>query len=325
MDIYSFDRSFTSFSRKHLFILLHLHLLSFCESTGSHLFIRSLPRPESRRIDIKSVRIFLSLTFVGIERSACAVCWFSSMASFTFGLVLLFFIMISVAGRARPRDYRIRALWGDLKHKMKETAVDRFHLDLRRFDREDMLLFPDVAFQSMDSNGPWTVVVHGWRFEGSKRKDWLGFSTSKWVERLAHEILSPNQVAYLNGSINRDRLKPFFVEDESKEVVLIQLGDQTHHVKTNSYGQFYEELKISNDQMKQLKAQQQRTKTITYQAVGDNQDTSTGLAHLIEPREGISVISDIDDTIKISEVLDKVRLLANTFIHDFKVVPGKCR
>jgi len=38
--------------------------------------------------------------------------------------------------------------------------------------------------------------------------------------------------------------------------------------------------------------------------------------------KGISVISDIDDTIKISNVLDTKELLKNTFTREFRVVPG---
>ncbi|MEX1364289.1 MAG: App1 family protein [Nannocystaceae bacterium] len=37
--------------------------------------------------------------------------------------------------------------------------------------------------------------------------------------------------------------------------------------------------------------------------------------------EGISVVSDIDDTIKITEVHDKERLVENTFLHPFVAVP----
>ncbi|MDX1962733.1 MAG: App1 family protein [Pirellulales bacterium] len=40
------------------------------------------------------------------------------------------------------------------------------------------------------------------------------------------------------------------------------------------------------------------------------------------PPRGISVISDIDDTIKISQVTDRRQLLANTFLHPFQAVPG---
>ena len=37
---------------------------------------------------------------------------------------------------------------------------------------------------------------------------------------------------------------------------------------------------------------------------------------------GVSVVSDIDDTVKISEVRDKQKLLRNTFMHEFQAVPG---
>ena len=54
-----------------------------------------------------------------------------------------------------------------------------------------MLIFPDVAFQTADKDGPWKVVLHGWRYEGSRGKDWLGFSATRWVERIAqHPTLS---------------------------------------------------------------------------------------------------------------------------------------
>jgi phosphatidate phosphatase APP1 len=42
---------------------------------------------------------------------------------------------------------------------------------------------------------------------------------------------------------------------------------------------------------------------------------------LIEPR-GLSVISDIDDTIKISDVTNRRELLANTFLREYKPVAG---
>jgi phosphatidate phosphatase APP1 len=40
------------------------------------------------------------------------------------------------------------------------------------------------------------------------------------------------------------------------------------------------------------------------------------------PRRGISVISDIDDTIKESSIRDRRELLVNTFLRDFRAVPG---
>ena len=46
-----------------------------------------------------------------------------------------------------------------------------------------------------------------------------------------------------------------------------------------------------------------------------------GRVHLIPPT-GISVISDIDDTIKVSQVRDKQALLTNTFFKEFEPVRG---
>ena len=43
--------------------------------------------------------------------------------------------------------------------------------------------------------------------------------------------------------------------------------------------------------------------------------------HIIPPR-GISVISDIDDTLKVSQVAHRQQLLQNTFLEPFSAVPG---
>ena len=47
----------------------------------------------------------------------------------------------------------------------------------------------------------------------------------------------------------------------------------------------------------------------------------TGTTYLLPP-EGLSVISDIDDTIKKSNVLDKKELMRKTFLEEFESVPG---
>jgi phosphatidate phosphatase APP1 len=53
----------------------------------------------------------------------------------------------------------------------------------------------------------------------------------------------------------------------------------------------------------------------------DDDRTFQGESLLVAP-EGLSVISDIDDTIKITEVTDQEALLANTFLKPFEAVPG---
>ncbi len=61
---------------------------------------------------------------------------------------------------------------------------------------------------------------------------------------------------------------------------------------------------------------------IRYRLPADCQGSGTqGILWPIAP-EGLSIVSDIDDTIKISEVRDTRRLLRNTFLEPFKAVPG---
>lgn len=46
---------------------------------------------------------------------------------------------------------------------------------------------------------------------------------------------------------------------------------------------------------------------------------------LLVPRQGYSIISDIDDTVKITNVLDRKRMLEATFTKPFEAVPGLAR
>ena len=233
-----------------------------------------------------------------------------------FYVASLLLIVVAVNGR---NDRPVRSLWAIVAEKIKDKTIGRLDLDNRHFSKEEMLLFPDVGFPSVEDSSKWKVVVHGWRYQGKERSVWMELSTGQWIERLARNIVNPDDLRYLNGSVNRDRLRPFFVADRANEEITIKLGDSTHTLHTDQYGEFYEELDATNSDIQKLK---QQGNVIKYEGTGDDGDKFTGLVHLIEPTRGLSVISDIDDTIKISEVLDKVRLLANTFILPFKAVPG---
>ena len=179
------------------------------------------------------------------------------------------------------------------------------------------MLFPNVAFQRKD--GFWRLNVHGWRFRTSKRNKFFGESSSNIAERLARLVASSEQIVYYNDTFQRDRLKPFMVQDKKHEEIHIMIGTkQNFTTTTDDEGQFRTSFIISDEDVQEMK---QEGQVITYRAIGDNFDQWQGKIHLLE-RKGLSIISDIDDTIKISEVLDKIRLVANTFIHGFRVVEG---
>ena len=244
----------------------------------------------------------------------------SPMASYAFALVIVLLYAVTIDSRRHSHHHQQnRRFWQNLQ----DYASNKFHIDFRHFDDENMVLFPEVGFQTAKQDGSWKLVLHGWRYENSKGRNWFGITASDWVKRIAKQMLSPEAILYLNGSLNRDRLKPFFYDDESNEWIRIKLGDSERYVQTDHTGEFSEEIEVPNEVIDKLRLPQ-APDVITYTAIGDQKDTAQGVIRLIEPRHGISVISDVDDTIKVSEVLDKVRLLANTFIHSFIPVTGKC-
>jgi phosphatidate phosphatase APP1 len=208
-----------------------------------------------------------------------------------------------------------------LQDKIKKVASENLGVDVRRYDHEEMMLFPNVGFQR--KQGDWRLNLHGWRFQSSKRNKLLGQSSSSAAERIARLLATPEQAVYYNDSFQRDRLKPFLVADETNEKIQIMIGTKHNYTtKTDGEGQFRTSFIIPNADVQKMKKTIDNNQIITYKAIGDNRDVWEGKVYLLE-QKGLSVISDIDDTIKISEVLDKVKLVANTFIHGFRVVQGK--
>jgi phosphatidate phosphatase APP1 len=210
-----------------------------------------------------------------------------------------------------------------LQDKIKKVASENLGVDVARYDHEEMMLFPNVGFQRKE--GDWRLNLHGWRFQSSKRNKLLGESSSVAAERIARLLATSEQLVYYNDTFQRDRLKPFMVEDQKNEKIQIIIGTKYNYTtKTDSEGQFRTSFIIPNADVQKMKKTLNNDQIITYKAIGDNKDVWEGKVYLLE-RHGLSVISDIDDTIKISEVLDKIRLVANTFIHGFRVVEGKKR
>jgi hypothetical protein len=209
-----------------------------------------------------------------------------------------------------------------LKDKIKKVASGNSRPTEERYNSEELMLFPNIGFQRKDNK--WRLNVHGWRFQASKRNKFLGESSSTIAERIARLLATSEQIVYYNDTFQPNRLKPFMVQDKQQEEILIIIGTKYNYTtKTDSEGQFRTSFIIPNEDVQELKQTLKNDQVIKYKAMGDNADLWEGHIVLLE-RRGLSIVSDIDDTIKISEVLDKIRLVANTFIHGFRVVEGRC-
>ena len=177
---------------------------------------------------------------------------------------------------------------------------------------EQIVFFPTAAAYN-SSTQTWQLPIHGWIFEPK----WGGSVRQAWQQLFGKEIFINNDEDDAESSLLKQRLRWFFVDNERGKTIAIQLGAY-HFTLPHSAanGHFSGEFTLPA-------AAEKTVSSLSFQVLtppGD-QRVFTGEAYLIPP-SGLSVISDIDDTIKHSEVLDKSELLRNTFSRPFQAVSG---
>jgi hypothetical protein len=185
--------------------------------------------------------------------------------------------------------------------------------------KDEMVVFyPTYAHRTTDEKS-WVLHIHGRIYEPEqssvKRAAFLGimrrsFGLSKQEEETA---------------TFKDRMRAFLVDNERDKTIHIRLGDNVFRAgKSGPNGHFASDLVLSNEQVQAiLEAGKKSGRTLHFTALlpADDNRQLQGQVELVEP-EGLSIISDVDDTIKISEVTNRRALLANTFLRDYKPVGG---
>ncbi len=175
---------------------------------------------------------------------------------------------------------------------------------------ESVVFFPAVAQRVGDV---WEAEVRGWVFEIEPRKAVLAI----FRKGLGLDESSDAQAR----AIFAERTRLFLADNERGKKVSIKIGQTIHPLGTSaSNGHFSANIKLTVAEVKQWTGSDGRIPFRTVTAAGDKREF-IGTIHPLEDA-GLSIISDIDDTIKISHVLDKKELLANTFHRPFKAVPG---
>lgn len=115
-------------------------------------------------------------------------------------------------------------------------------------------------------------------------------------------------------------MQPLVSDNERDEKVKIRLGGKTYTMPESSNGgRFTEEIMLSDNEVRRL---MDSNGWIHYTATSQDNRAFLGKVQLTGPN-GVSVISDVDDTIKVTEVYkDKKTMLINTFNRPMKAAPG---
>jgi hypothetical protein len=182
---------------------------------------------------------------------------------------------------------------------------------------ERILFFPTYGWQRDGDDGTWTFPIHGWVYEpeeDSIRRRLL-------LNSLCHSLSLSDEACGTDIFVSRAQY--FLADNERGKSIPIEIINQvTLSGLSGNEGHFRAELRITASQLELLRISSEggwirfraRTKP------GDDR-IFEGRTLPLE-RSGLSVISDIDDTIKDSRVNNRKELLNNTFVRPFRPIPG---
>lgn len=133
---------------------------------------------------------------------------------------------------------------------------------------------------------------------------------------------TPEDIA---SEIFRKRIEGFLAAPGKRRKIVLGIAGHSFRLRrrTRKNGAFYASLRLpiaaiaeQTEQLKVLRMDLLRPS----ESVGNSTPT-TGDVHIVQP-QGLSVVSDIDDTIKRTDATSKREMLANTFLRPFEVVDG---
>lgn len=179
---------------------------------------------------------------------------------------------------------------------------------------KEVTFYPTYGYRA---GANWNAQLRGWVHEDRKHR-------AEGVVKILKLVSKCNDAEVTTV---RSRSADFIDDNETSEKVLVKFDsdpdDKAYEfTKSASEGIVTLELVLTDDQAKRLLAQQKSPNGwLTYRAVSKDH-TGLGRVRLIErDPNGISLISDIDDTIKLTEVpAGQDTVLRNTFCLDFKSV-----
>ncbi len=179
--------------------------------------------------------------------------------------------------------------------------------------RDESVIFFNTAAWLNEETNEWNIPIHGWVYEPQ----------SSWAMRtLVSELLVRKYGLRANEKTKTNfsrRLNLFTADNERRKRVIIDFKGELYELpKSEPNGQFEGIIKRHATQM--CDNQEGLIHFSAELSPSDNR-AFTGTVSLIRP-SGVSVISDIDDTVKRSFIHDRKKMFDAAFYQDFKAVKG---
>lgn len=180
---------------------------------------------------------------------------------------------------------------------------------------ETVVFYP--AYARLDEDAAhWQFTVHGMICE-PEGESWRRGLTAAGLRRLLGVERGTPEAATFDR-----RVRLFMVDHERGKEIAVRIGAREYPAGTSGpNGHFQAVIRLPAGEAGRLAGAEGRW--IEYEAITPKDDHRrfAGRVQLVGPK-GLSIISDIDDTIKHTQVRDRREMLANTFLRPFSPVPG---
>lgn len=179
---------------------------------------------------------------------------------------------------------------------------------------EQIIFFPTNAYW----DDGWVLPLRGWVFEYERGSLWRRGSLA-----ILERSFEVNHSARKNPFF-KERAWMFLVDNERNKQIKVDVGGKVYSLDTSKpNGHFKGRIKLRTAKAERIA---DNGDWISYEAVlpGNDGRVFKGEVQLLYSGD-VSVISDIDDTIKISRVARKKKLIRNTFLKQYRPVPGMAR
>ena len=180
-----------------------------------------------------------------------------------------------------------------------------------------MVFFPTTGrFES--ATREWLLPIHGWVYTPERstrmRRATLALFR-RYLRYKTREALTP---------LFQERTRAFFVGGHRGQNVDVRFGEEKFPLLSGANGHVRGVIRLHEDRIARLAAEGTASPGwLEFQGVSEGgiESAAPGRVQLLPP-VGLSVVSDIDDTIKHTHVRHRGELLANTFLRDFRAIPA---
>ena len=182
---------------------------------------------------------------------------------------------------------------------------------------EMVIFYPTLGWRVDETlNSDWEIEIHGCIFEPGNSSNGLKFLRE--LTGIDIKKLTPEEL-----NLFGQRAELFAVDHERDKAVPVQIGGRAITLpESEANGHFQGRIRLTDAEVKAATGGKFGELSVAAILRPDDSRTMMGTVHLVPRSPMVHIVSDIDDTIKISQVRDKSELLWNTFCRPFRPAPG---